>query len=64
MRRNIYRLCSANQKIFFPQTHHISFSYTGVLIWNALPENIKDSVTFMKFKHMYIPKALEENKYR
>ena len=26
---------SANKKLFVPRTHHKSFSYTGVIIWNA-----------------------------
>ena len=30
---------SANKKLFVPRTHHKSLSYTGVIIWNALPEN-------------------------
>ena len=55
---------SANKKLFVPRTHHKSFSYTGVIIWNALPENIKPSKTFTKFKNLYIQKTLEENKYR
>ena len=55
---------SANKKLFVPRTHHKSLSYTGVIIWNALPENIKSSKTFTKFKNLYIKKTLEENKYR
>ena len=55
---------STNNKLFVPRTHHISFSYTGVIIWNALPENITKSETFAKFKQLYIKKTLEENKYR
>ena len=55
---------SANKKIFVPRTHHKSLSYTGVIIWNALPENIKSSETFTKFKNLHIKKTLEENKYR
>ena len=51
---------SANKKLFAPRTHHKSLSYTGVIIWNALPENIK---SFTKFKNLYIKKVLEENKY-
>ena len=35
---------SANKNIFVPR----SFSYTGVIIWNALPENIESSETFAK----------------
>ena len=54
----------ANKKLFLPRTHHKSLSYTGVIIWNALPENIKSSKTFTKFKNLYIKKTLEENKYR
>ena len=54
---------SANKKIFVPRTHHKSISYTGVIIWNALPENIKSSKTFTKFKNLCIKKTLEENKY-
>ena len=60
---NIYTLCltnikdhsnyslrsSANKKLLVPRTHHKSLSYTGVIIWNALPENIKSSETFTKF---------------
>ena len=30
---------SANKKLFVPRTHHKSLSYTGVIIWSALPEN-------------------------
>ena len=37
-----------------PKNHHKSLSYTGVIIWNALPENIKSSETFTKFKNLYI----------
>ena len=37
---------SANKKLFVHRTHQKSFSYTGVMIWNALPENIK-SVCFI-----------------
>ena len=55
---------SANKKLFVSRTHHKSLSYTGVIIWNALPENIKSSKTFTKFKNLYIKKTLEENKYR
>ena len=51
---------SANQKLL----HHKSFSYTGVITWNALPENIKYAETFTRFKKLYIQKSLEENKYR
>ena len=29
---------STNIKLFIPRTHHKSFSYTGVIIWNALPD--------------------------
>ena len=54
---------SANKTIFVPRTHHKSLSYTGVIIWNALPENIKSSKTFTKFKNLYNKKVLEENKY-
>ena len=54
---------SANKKLFFPRTHHKSLLYTGVIIWNALPGNIKSSKTFTKFKSLYIKKTLEENKY-
>ena len=53
---------STNNKLFVPGTHHKSFSYTGVIFWNALPENIKKSETFAKFKQLYIKKTLEENK--
>ena len=59
-----YSLRSANKKIFVPRTHHKSLSYTGVIIGNALPENIKSSKTFTIFKNLYIKKTLEENKYR
>ena len=52
---------SANKKVFVPRTHHKSLSYTGVIIRNALPENIKSSETFIKFKNLYIEKT--ENKY-
>ena len=55
---------SSNNKLFVPRTHYKSFSYTGVIIWNALPENTKKSGTFAKFKQLYIRKTLEENKYR
>ena len=55
---------SANNKIVAPSSHHKSLSYTGVIIWNALPENIKSSETFTKFKKLYIKKTLEENRYR
>ena len=54
---------SANKKLFVPRTNHKSLSYTGVIIWNALPENIKSSETFTKFNSFYIKKTLEENKY-
>ena len=37
---------SANKKLFVPRTHHKS-----VILWNALPENIKSSETFTKFVH-------------
>ena len=47
---------STNNKLFVPRTHHKSFSYTGVIIRNALPENIKKSETFSKFKQLYIKK--------
>ena len=47
---------SANKKLFVPRTHHKSLSYTGVIIWNALPENIISSETFNKFKILYILK--------
>ena len=52
---------SDNIKLFF---HHKFFSYTGVIIWNALPENIKSAETLTKFKKFYIKKTLEDNKYR
>ena len=39
---------SANNKLFVPRTHHKYISYTGVIIWNTLPENIKTSKTFTK----------------
>ena len=55
---------SSNSKLFVPRTHYKSFSYTGVIIWNALPENIEKSETFAKFQQLYIKKTLEENKYR
>ena len=55
---------SANKKLFVPRTHPKSLSYAGVIIWNALPENIKSSKTFTKFRNLYIKKTLEENKYR
>ena len=55
---------STNNKLFVPRTHHKSFSYTGVIIWNALPEKIKKSETFANFKQLFIKKTLEENKYR
>ena len=32
---------STNNKLFVPRTHHKSFPYTCVIIWNALPENIR-----------------------
>ena len=54
---------SAKQKLFVPRTHHKSLSYTGVIIWNALPGNIKSSETFTKFKNLYNKKTLEEIKY-
>ena len=54
---------SANKKFFVPRTLHKSLSYTGVIVWNALPENIKYSETFTKFKKLYNKKTLEENKY-
>ena len=77
MRPNVYRLfftnikdhsnyslrSSANKKIFVPRTLHKSLAYTGVIVWNALPENIKYSETFTKFKKLYNKKTLEENKY-
>ena len=44
---------SANKKVFVPRTHHKSFSYTGVIIWNALPENIKSAETLSIFKKLY-----------
>ena len=44
---------SANKKLFVARTHHKSLSYTGVIMWNALPENIKSSKTFTKFKNLY-----------
>ena len=31
---------SSTNKLFAPRTHYKSFSYTGVIVWNALPENI------------------------
>ena len=34
---------SANKKVFVPRTHQKSFSYTGVIIWNTLQENIKSA---------------------
>ena len=34
---------SANKKNFVPRTHHNYLSYTGVIMQNALPENIKSS---------------------
>ena len=34
---------SATKKLFVPRTHHKFFSYTGVIIWNALTENIKSA---------------------
>ena len=34
---------SGNKKIFVPRTHHESFLYTGVIIWNALQENLKSA---------------------
>ena len=49
---------SANKKLFVPRTHHKSLSYTGVIIWNALPENIKSSKTFTIFKNLYIKKKI------
>ena len=55
---------SANKKLFVPRTHHKSFSYTGVSIWNALPENIKSAETFIKFKNCIFEITLEENRYR
>ena len=55
---------STNNKLFVPRTHHKSFSYTGVIIWNALPENMKKSEKIAKFKQLYNKKTLEENKYR
>ena len=55
---------STNKKIFVPRTHHKSLSYTGVIIWNALPENIESSEIFIEFKNLCINKTLEENKYR
>ena len=33
-----------------------SFFYTGVIIWNVLPENIKKSETFANFNQFYIKK--------
>ena len=53
----------ANKKLFVPGIHHKSLPYTGVIIWNALPENIKYSETFTRFKNLYIKKTLEESKY-
>ena len=50
---------SANKKLFVPRTHHKSFAYTGVIIWHALPENIKSAETFTKFKKLYIQKTSE-----
>ena len=41
------------KKIFALRTHQNSLSYTGVIIWNALPENIKSSETFTKLKNLY-----------
>ena len=55
-----YSLRSAtNNKLFVPRCHHRSISYTGVCIWNALPENIKSAETFIKFKHLYVQRILQ-----
>ena len=32
---------SSNNKLYVPRTHGKSFSYRGIIIWNALPENTK-----------------------
>ena len=49
---------STNNKLFVPRTHHKSFSYTGVIIRNALPENVKKSETFAKFEQLYNKKNI------
>ena len=49
------------KKLFVPRRHHKSFSYTAVIIWNALPKNMKSSETFTRLKKLYIKKTLEEN---
>ena len=53
---------SANKKWYVPRTHHKFISYTGVIILNAFPENIKSAETFTTFKQLYIKKKIEENK--
>ena len=47
---------SANKKLFVHRTHFKSLSYTVVIIWDALPENIKSAETFTKFKKLFIKK--------
>ena len=49
---------STHNKLFVLSTHQKSFSYTGVIIWNALAENIKKSKTFAKLKQLYIKKNI------
>ena len=34
--------------------HIITPPYTGVIVWNALPEHMQSSETFTKFRKWYI----------
>ena len=53
---------STNSNLFVPRTHHKSLSYTGVAIWNTLPENVKSAKTFQKFKKLYVETMLDKLK--
>ena len=53
---------STNSKLFVPRTHHNSLSYTGVAVWNTLPENVKSAETFDQFKKFYVKLTLDKLK--
>ena len=44
----------SNNNLFLPRANKKSLSYTGVIIWNSLPETLKKATSFTAFKNLYM----------